>query len=83
MKTDHTVFAYVIGGEGYFDPSRDAYDREDVGEMYSNLERPCGSAGWHARPVSRRRAPYRVRGVPEGQLHQAPPDLVKGTGLPC
>jgi redox-sensitive bicupin YhaK (pirin superfamily) len=41
VKPDHTVFAYVIGGEGYFDPSRDAYDREDVGETYSKMERPC------------------------------------------
>lgn len=37
----HTVFAYVIGGEGYFGPSRDAYDREDVDDAYFNLERPC------------------------------------------
>ena len=40
-KPDHTVFAYVIEGECYFDPGRDAYDREAVGENYFDMARPC------------------------------------------
>jgi redox-sensitive bicupin YhaK (pirin superfamily) len=37
----HTVLAYVIDGEGYFDPGRDPYAREAVGENYFDLARPC------------------------------------------
>jgi len=40
-KPTHTVFAYVIEGEGYFDPERDPYAREAVGESYFDLARPC------------------------------------------
>ena len=41
VKVGHTVFAYVFEGEGYFDPERDPYAREDVGESYFDMERPC------------------------------------------
>ena len=41
VKAGHTVFAYVLEGEGYFDPERDPYAREDVGESYFDMERPC------------------------------------------
>jgi quercetin 2,3-dioxygenase len=41
VKPAHTVFAYVIEGEGYFDPERDPYAREAVGENYFDLARPC------------------------------------------
>ena len=37
----HTVFAYVVDGEGYFDPERNAYAREVVGVNYFDLERRC------------------------------------------
>ncbi len=35
------VFAYVIGGEGYFDQGRDAYGHEVVGANYFDLKRSC------------------------------------------
>jgi len=41
VKAGHTVFAYVFEGEGYFDPERDPYAREDVCERYFDMERPC------------------------------------------
>jgi hypothetical protein len=41
VKAGHTVFAYVIDGEGYFDQGRDPFDREAVGDNYFDLERPC------------------------------------------
>ena len=41
VKAGHAVFAYVFEGEGYFDPERDPYAREDVGERYFDMERPC------------------------------------------
>src|SRR5512136_1245577 len=31
VRREHTVFAYVIEGEAYFDQSRDAYGREVIG----------------------------------------------------
>jgi len=31
----------VIDGEGYFDPERDPYAREAVGESYFDMARPC------------------------------------------
>jgi len=37
----HTVFAYVIEGEGYFDLERDPYAREATGESYFDMARPC------------------------------------------
>jgi redox-sensitive bicupin YhaK (pirin superfamily) len=41
VKAGHTVFAYIIDGEGYFDQGRDPYEREAVGENYFDLARPC------------------------------------------
>lgn len=41
VPADHNVFAYVFEGEGYFDPSRDAYDREASGVNYFDLNRSC------------------------------------------
>jgi hypothetical protein len=41
VKMGHTVFAYVIEGEGYFDPERDAYAHEVVGKNYFDLNRQC------------------------------------------
>ncbi len=40
-KAGHTVFAYIIEGEGYFDRGRDPFARETVGENYFDMERPC------------------------------------------
>ena len=31
VKEGHTVFAYIIEGEEYFDAGRNAFDRLDVG----------------------------------------------------
>jgi len=44
VKPGHTVFAYVIEGEGYFDPGRDPFAREAVGENYFDMARPCACA---------------------------------------
>jgi quercetin 2,3-dioxygenase len=41
VPAGHTVLAYVIEGQGYFDPSRDAYEREQVGVNYFDMERQC------------------------------------------
>ncbi|HEY3488908.1 MAG TPA: pirin family protein [Candidatus Deferrimicrobiaceae bacterium] len=41
VKRGHTVLAYVIEGEGYFDPGRDPYDREAEGANWSDMERKC------------------------------------------
>ncbi len=41
VKPGHTVFAYVIEGEAYFDPGRDPFAREAVGENYFDMARPC------------------------------------------
>jgi redox-sensitive bicupin YhaK (pirin superfamily) len=40
-KDDHTVFAYVFEGEGYFDPDRDPYAHEAQGGSYVDLKRSC------------------------------------------
>ncbi len=37
----HTVFAYVIEGEGYFDSSRDAFAREAIGDNYFDMDWHC------------------------------------------
>ncbi len=39
VKTDHTVFAYVIEGEGYFDKEHDPYAYEVTGSNYFDLNR--------------------------------------------
>src|SRR5437867_1312727 len=41
VKEGHTVFAYIMEGEGYFDPGRDPFARETVGENYFDMARPC------------------------------------------
>ena len=41
VNPTHTVFAYVIEGEGYFDPERDPYAREAAGESYFDMARRC------------------------------------------
>jgi redox-sensitive bicupin YhaK (pirin superfamily) len=41
VPNDHTVFAYVFEGEGYFDPSRDPYAREASGKDYFDMDRSC------------------------------------------
>ena len=41
VKPGHTVLAYVIEGEAYFDSGRDAYAREAAGLNWSDLERKC------------------------------------------
>ncbi len=41
VKSEHTVFAYVIDGEGYFDPLRDPFSHEAYGNNYFDLEAPC------------------------------------------
>jgi hypothetical protein len=41
VKVGHTVFAYVMEGEGYFDGGRDSFAREEVGENYFDMARPC------------------------------------------
>ncbi len=38
----HNVFAYVIEGEGYFDPNRDAYAHEEIGANYFDMKRNRG-----------------------------------------
>ncbi len=41
IKTGYTVFAYVIEGEGYFDPGRDPFNRESAGENYFDMKPSC------------------------------------------
>ncbi len=41
VKAGHTVFAYVIEGEGYFEPGRDPFAREAVGENYFDMAPSC------------------------------------------
>ena len=41
IRRGHTALAYVIGGEGYFDPDRDAYAHEVVGANYFDFDRRC------------------------------------------
>ncbi|MFX0093174.1 MAG: pirin family protein [Candidatus Hodarchaeota archaeon] len=41
VKNSHTVFAYVIEGQGYFDLGRDAYAYEVGGENYFDFDRTC------------------------------------------
>jgi quercetin 2,3-dioxygenase len=41
LPPNHTVFAYVLSGEGYFDEKRDAYAYEVVGKGWSDIERRC------------------------------------------
>ena len=41
IRRGHTAFAYVIAGEGFFDPDRDAYAHEVVGANYFDFNRRC------------------------------------------
>jgi quercetin 2,3-dioxygenase len=41
VKPGHTVFAYVIEGEGYFDQARDSFAREAVGVNYFDMPQQC------------------------------------------
>ena len=41
IPADHTAFAYVIAGEGYFDPERDAFAHEVIGDNYFDFDHKC------------------------------------------
>jgi redox-sensitive bicupin YhaK (pirin superfamily) len=41
VKPGHTIFAYIVEGEGYFDQGRDPYARDAVGANYFDMSRPC------------------------------------------
>ena len=41
IRRGHKVFAYVVDGEGYFDPERNAYAHEVVGINYFDTKRQC------------------------------------------
>ena len=41
VQKDHTVFAYIIEGNGYFELERDAYAFEIEGRNYFDFKRDC------------------------------------------
>jgi redox-sensitive bicupin YhaK (pirin superfamily) len=41
VPLDHTVFAYVLQGKGYFEPERDPYGYEIIGKNYFDFKREC------------------------------------------
>lgn len=41
VPKDHTVLAYVIDGEGYFDKIREPYEHDAVGNQYFDMIPPC------------------------------------------
>ena len=41
VKKGHTVLAYVVDGQGYFDQGRDSYAYEVEGENYFDFKREC------------------------------------------
>lgn len=41
VKNDHTVLAYVIDGEAYFDKARVPFAREAAGVNYFDMDPPC------------------------------------------
>jgi quercetin 2,3-dioxygenase len=41
IRRGHTALAYVIDGEGYFDPERDAFAHEVIGANYFDFDRRC------------------------------------------
>jgi hypothetical protein len=41
VRPGHTVFAYLLSGNGFFDDQRDAYAYEMVGHGWSDTERHC------------------------------------------
>ena len=41
VKPGYTVFAYVVEGEGHFDPGQNPFDRDTVGENYFDMKPSC------------------------------------------
>lgn len=41
VNEDHTVLAYVIDGEGYFDLNENAFTHEAIGKNYFDMKPPC------------------------------------------
>jgi hypothetical protein len=41
IEDGHNVFAYVVGGRGYFDDVRDSFGHEVIGGNYFDLDRQC------------------------------------------
>lgn len=41
VKENHTVLAYVIEGEGYFDPEHNAFSHDALGRNYFDMIPPC------------------------------------------
>lgn len=41
VKADHTVFAYMIEGEAYFDQSRTPFSHDTIGRNYFDFKPPC------------------------------------------
>jgi redox-sensitive bicupin YhaK (pirin superfamily) len=41
IRPGQNAFAYVVEGEGYFDPNRDPYAHEVIGASYFDLKRSC------------------------------------------
>jgi redox-sensitive bicupin YhaK (pirin superfamily) len=41
VRRGQNAFAYVIEGEGYFDPERDSYGHEVIGANYFDFKRSC------------------------------------------
>jgi quercetin 2,3-dioxygenase len=41
VRHGYNAFAYVIQGEGYFDPNRDSYAHEVIGTNYFDFKRSC------------------------------------------
>lgn len=41
VKPGYTVFAYVVEGEAFFDPGRNPFGREAIGENYFDMQASC------------------------------------------
>jgi len=41
VKPGYTAFAYVVEGEGHFDPGRNPFTREAIGENYFDMQPSC------------------------------------------
>jgi hypothetical protein len=41
VKRGHTVFAYVVDGNGFFDPERDPFAHDAIGRNWFDIERKC------------------------------------------
>ena len=46
VKDNHTVFAYVIDGEAYFDPARIPFAHDAAGVNYFDMKPPCACGEW-------------------------------------